>query len=103
MNKLTSALLIVVGSAMQMWAVGATAQVQMDDGGPCYSWQGGNYSAGAFTRCPQPWIVQAPVRAVAAPVPTPQIAPSPIMMPMTCAPAPRPHHRIVKKKPVPKC
>jgi hypothetical protein len=83
--------------------LGAAAQVQMDDGGPCYSWQGGNYSAGSFSKCPQPLVV-AKAKPVAAPLPTPQIAPSPIMMPMTCVPAPKATKRVVKKrKPLPKC
>jgi hypothetical protein len=94
-------------AAAVVWSIvgirAANAQVQMDDGGPCYTWQGGNYSAGAFTRCPQPWVVQAKRQPPVA-LPTPAIAPSPIMMPMSCPPMPKPNHRIVKKKPAPaKC
>ena len=84
---------------------GASAQGfgSLDAGDTCYSWEGGHKSAGSFSKC-QPNIrvvVQAPPAPVAV---APQIAPSPIMMPMTCAPEPKATRHIVRKrKPVAKC
>lgn len=68
----------------------------------CYTWQGGNFSAGSFTKCNPPWIiVKAEPKVVATPVAQPVIQPSPVMMPITCAPEPKPVIR--KKKPAKKC
>jgi hypothetical protein len=65
----------------------------------CYSWNGGNFSAGSFSKChTDNW----PVAVAQAKLPPP-VQPSPIMMPqsapVSCVPPPR---HIVKRKPKPK-
>ena len=66
----------------------------------CYSWNGGNFSAGSFSKCHNDVIAIATPKA--APLPPP-VQPSPIMMPqsapVSCVPPPR---HIVKRKPKPK-
>lgn len=66
----------------------------------CYSWNGGNFSAGSFSKCRPAWVAPAPKpRIVVTPVPDPApVAQSPIMMPMS-TPVPK---KIVKAKPKPK-
>jgi hypothetical protein len=84
-----------------MASAGGFAPLTMSDPGEtCYTWTGGNFSAGSFSKC-SPTIVLAAVTP--APLAAPPTA-NPVMVPMqTCAPPPKPHHRIVKKKPPAKC
>jgi hypothetical protein len=68
----------------------------------CYNWNGGNFSAGSFSKCRTDVIVAA--APPPAPVVVPAPAPSPIMMPMqSCPPPPVPVHRKYKPKPKPVC
>jgi hypothetical protein len=64
----------------------------------CYNWQGGNFSAGSFSKC----HTDVMVAQAKAPLPPPVVA-SPVMMPqsapISCAPPPT---HIVKRKPKPK-
>lgn len=78
------------------------AMAQMIDEPTCYTWQGGNFSAGAFTKCTPPWIIVKEQPKVAALPPPP--APSPVMMPMqSCPPVAKPKHHIIKRKPRVQC
>ncbi len=66
----------------------------------CYSWNGGNFSAGSFSKCRTDVIVAAAPKPVAVTVPAPvALAPSPVMMPISCAPPPKP---VIKHKHKPK-
>lgn len=73
-----------------------------DSGVTCYSWNGGNYSSGSFSKCSDAWVVAAkPAPVVPAPLAAPPTV-TPVMIPMTCAPPPKPV--LHKKKPAPvKC
>ncbi len=70
-----------------------------DTGDTCYSWNGGNFSAGSFSKC-QPVIVLAQAK----PALPPPVQPSPVMMPLsapvTCAPPP--HKPVIHHKPKPR-
>ena len=74
----------------------------------CYNWQGGNHSAGSFSKCAPRWPeVKAKPPVVAAALPAPVVV-SPVMMPqsapqvISCAPLPKPITR-PKRKPAPRC
>ena len=97
------AIIGMVGFALALVVLDANAQGFADNTGTCYSWNGGNHSSGSFVKCNGPDMKPAPQRVVAAPVPTPQIAPSPIMAPqVTCAPPPKPVVKPKRKAPL-KC
>jgi hypothetical protein len=67
----------------------------------CYSWAGGDKSAGSFVRCTPPLLAAAKPPAPPAVAP----APAPVMMPMaSCPPVKEPAaKKIVKRKPAVKC
>lgn len=69
----------------------------------CYSWNGGNFSAGSFSKCGPRWVVaEKKAPPVVAPVVTPVAAPTPIIM-QSCPPPPaKPVFKPKKKAPV-KC
>ncbi len=98
-TALALASLLAVGAAH---AQGFAPLSLADTGDVCYSWSGDTRtSAGSFSRChPVGYVRPAKPQVVATPVATPQIAPSPIMMPVTCAPPPKPV--LKKRKPAPK-
>lgn len=86
-----------VAVILALLSFGAAAQV-FDSGTPCYSWNGGNFSAGSFSQCNQSVIPPArprPPAPVALPAP---VAQSPILMPMSVPPA----KPVIKAKPKPK-
>lgn len=93
-------------AALLLMSFGASAQGLIANDEPtCYSWNGGNYSAGSFNKCGPRWVAPAKPapKVVATPVASPQIAPSPIMMPqVSCAPPPKPLVKPKRKPPV-KC
>ncbi len=69
----------------------------------CYNWNGGNFSAGSFSKCRTDVIVAAAPKAVpVTPAPV-ALAPSPVMMPMSCPPPPIVTPRKHKPKPKPVC
>ncbi len=90
--------------AMPAFAQGFAPLRLSDTGDTCYSWQGGNFSAGSFSKC-QPVVVIAAAPVVPAPLaaaPTP----APVMMPMqSCPPTAVPRKPIIKpkRKPPVKC
>lgn len=68
----------------------------------CYNWQGGDKSAGSFSKCRPDVIAAAPAPKPVAVVAPAAVAPSPVMMPVSCPPAtPVPVQRS-KPKPKPK-
>jgi hypothetical protein len=97
MKALTVAIALV-GFAAGAHAGGFAPLRLSDPGETCYTWTGGNFSAGSFSKCQPSYEV-----VVLNQLPPP-VLPSPIMMPMsapvTCAPPPKPVFR--KHKPAPK-
>jgi len=93
---LLAALLVAAASAT---AAGFAPLSLQDAGETCYSWNGGNFSAGSFSKC-QPVVVIAQ----AAPAPPPP--PAPVLINNVCPPQvilePEPRKRIVHRKPRPK-
>jgi hypothetical protein len=92
---------LIVFMAALVLTGAASAQGFVDEP-TCYSWNGGNFSAGSFTKCHHDVIAQAKP----APLPPP-VQPSPVMMPqsapITCAPPPKPIATKHKYKPKPVC
>jgi hypothetical protein len=81
--------------------VGVT-HAQMVDEPTCYSWEGGHKSSGSFSKCGPAWVAAAKP-APKTPVAVAPVAPSPIMMPMSCPPVHRITHPIHKRKPRVEC
>lgn len=88
-------------AALAIMALAGLAQAQgFVDEPTCYAWNGGAKSSGAFSKCSRGWVA-APKPAPVAQLPTPTIAPSPILAPqVSCAPPPKPV--VHRRKPVPR-
>jgi hypothetical protein len=90
----------ILGLVLGLAVSAAGAQGFVDEP-TCYSWSGGNKSAGSFSKCNQ-WKVAA---APPAP-PPPAVVAAPLMQNTVCPPhiilTPEPK-KAVKRKPLPKC
>lgn len=97
-----AALLAALLVASSAYAAGFAPFSLADSGETCYTWTGGNYSAGSFSKC-------SPVVVVAQASPARVVAPAPLAAAPVCPPQitviPEPHKpRILRKRPPPaKC
>ncbi len=93
-------LAILLALPMMASAQGFAPMRMSDPGDTCYTWTGGNFSAGSFSKC-QPTIV---IAAAPAPLSAPPVA-SPVMVPMQSCPPPPPKatRHLIKKKPKIQC
>jgi hypothetical protein len=97
MAKVIMAIACIAGMVALAFAVRPAHAQGFTDDPVCYSWNGGNFSAGSFSKCTHnpPAVAAA---APPAPLPPPVVQ-SPIMMPMS-APPPKPVFK-PKRKPKP--
>ncbi len=95
----SAAILLALAVPLAASANGFAPLMLTDEGESCYTWSGGNFSAGAFSKC-------SPTIQVSVVTPAPLAAPppNPVMVPMSCPPLPQPHHKpIVRRKPRVQC
>jgi hypothetical protein len=103
MTKVIMAVACIAGMVALAFAVRpAHAQGFLDEP-TCYSWNGGNFSSGSFSKCQHWEVAKAPPPTPPAPV----VVPAPVMQNIVaCPPAtpvPLQTHKARPKKPPVKC